>query len=96
MLFFEAIMHQFSSNVLNQVYNDALRTGFSQDNDRAYISGNFFLCINLVACTLQIVVMPQVLTNESMPYLLLLLPVTTLITSSGISILLSTRQEHPR
>ena len=92
MLFYEAVMHQFSSNVLNQVFNDTLRTTITQDNDRAYVSGNFWLAVNGLACSLQILIMPFILTTTTMPYIILTLPVITFLASSGSSSLLGVWQ----
>ena len=96
MLFLEAVMHQFSSNIVNQVFNDALRTGIDQDNDRAYVSGNMFMVVNIAASCLQIIVMPSILTTVTMPYLLLSPPVVTLLTSSGTGVLLTMWRSQQR
>ena len=85
-------MHQFSSNVLNQVFNDTLRTAIREDNDRAYVSGNFWLAVNGLACSLQILIMPFILTTTTMPYIILTLPVITFLVSSGSSSLLGVWQ----
>ena len=75
LLFLEAVLHQGCSNMLNLMFHDGLRQGLAGDSDRATVVGRFFASVNLVACGLQLFVMPRLLSQETLPVALIAIPV---------------------
>ena len=81
LLFVEAIVHQCSANMLNLMFHDGLRMGITEASYRAIIVGRFFATVNLTACLLQCFVLPRILSPTSLPYVLIMVPMTLLLIS---------------
>ena len=81
LLFIEAIVHQCSANMLNLMFHDGLRMGITEASYRAVIVGRFFAIVNLTACLLQCLVLPRILSPASLPYILIMVPMTLLFIS---------------
>ena len=81
LLFIEAIVHQCSANMLNLMFHDGLRMGITEASYRAVIVGRFFATVNLTACLLQCFVLPRILSPTSLPYVLIMVPMTLLLIS---------------
>jgi len=75
LLFFEAILHQACSNMLNLMFHDGLRKGIVEDSDRAALVGRFFAYVNIAACLLTTFVMPRILSHSTLPKFLLAIPI---------------------
>lgn len=71
----EAVLHQACSNLLNLIFHDGVRHRLSDDGARATLVGRFFAFVNIVACGLQLFVMPKLLSHESLPFFLFVIPV---------------------
>jgi hypothetical protein len=78
LLFVEALVHQACSNMLNMMFHDGLRLGVPLDSERAVLVGRFFASVNIAACVLQIVVMPSVLSQSTLPQVLSAIPLIVL------------------
>ena len=74
-LFLEAVLHQGCSNMLNLTFHDGLRHNLTEDTERATLVGRFFTFVNLVACALQLFVLPKLLNRDSLPSFLIIIPV---------------------
>jgi hypothetical protein len=75
LLVLEALAHQFCSNMLNIMFYDGLRKEVPQDDIRAVLVGRFFAMVNLSACLLQCFVLPKVLSQRTLPYMLIFIPI---------------------
>ena len=82
LLFFEAIMHQACSNMLNLLFHDGLRRSVAKDAARAVIVGRFFASVNISACLLQCFVMPRILSHRTLPLFIKVIPVIVLCATS--------------
>jgi ATP/ADP translocase len=79
-LFFEAITHQICTNMLNIMFHNSLRAE-SMDNElKAKLVGRFFATVSVVSCGLQCFVLPTMLTQQSLPRVLMYLPCTVFAT----------------
>jgi ATP/ADP translocase len=79
-LFFEAITHQTCTNMLNIMFHNSLRAE-SMDNElKAKLVGRFFATVSVVSCGLQCFVLPTMLTQQSLPRMLMYLPCTVFAT----------------
>ena len=74
----EALGHQATSAILLHMFHEALRVLLATDDAKAYATGNLFMAVNVVACSLQMVVMPSLLSGDSMPYVLMAVPLVVL------------------
>jgi TLC ATP/ADP transporter len=82
LLFLEAILHQACSNMLNLMFHDGLRKSVTDDSSRAALVGRFFASVNIVACFLQVVVMPRVLSHKTLPMFIKVVPILVLLATS--------------
>ena len=84
-LFYEAILHQASGNMLNFMFHEGLRMyGGDEVTRKADLSGQFFAYVNIFACGLQIIVMPYLLTFDTLPVALVLIPLLTIVATSAL------------
>lgn len=75
MLFAEALIHQVCANMLNLMFHDGLRFSIPDDRERATVVGRFFATVNVTACIFQCFFLPIILSQSSLPYVLILIPV---------------------
>ena len=75
MLFAEALIHQVCANMLNLMFHDGLRFSIPDDRERATLVGRFFATVNVTACIFQCFFLPIILSQSSLPYVLILIPV---------------------
>lgn len=75
MLFAEALIHQVCANMLNLMFHDGLRFSMPDDRERATLVGRFFATVNVTACIFQCFFLPIILSQSSLPYVLILIPV---------------------
>ena len=75
MLFAEALIHQVCANMLNLMFHDGLRFSIPNDRERATVVGRFFATVNVTACIFQCFFLPIILSQSSLPYVLILIPV---------------------
>lgn len=78
-LFFEAIIHQLCANMLNITFHDGLRKSIPDSSLRAVVVGRFFASVNTIACVLQCFVLPYLLSHQTLPQFLLIIPIIVLI-----------------
>ena len=74
LLFLEALGHQSCATMLNMMFHDGLRTGVPNDSERAVLVGRFFAAVSISSCTLQIFVMPRVLSQTTLHKVLSSIP----------------------
>lgn len=79
LLFFEALTHQTTTNHLNLMFHNGLRTATIPDDFKAKLVGRFFATVNITACLLQCFVLPIVLSQATLPKVLRKLPFIVLI-----------------
>jgi hypothetical protein len=60
------------------MFHDGLRLGVPLDSERAVLVGRFFASVNIAACVLQIVIMPSVLSQSTLPQVLSAIPLIVL------------------
>jgi hypothetical protein len=80
LLLLEAIFHQSASNMLNIQFHDTLRTNILDDNTRILLVSNFFMTCNFFVCLMQMFIAPKFLTIKTLPYFLVFIPITILLT----------------
>jgi hypothetical protein len=73
-LFYEALSHQFCSNMLNLMFHNALRSSTHSNEVKAKLVGRFFAVVNVSASLLQCFVFPLFLNQATLPYILRYLP----------------------
>jgi hypothetical protein len=78
-LFFEAIIHQLCGNMLNITFHDGLRKSIPDSSLRAVVVGRFFASVNTIACVLQCFVLPHILSHQSLPQFLMIIPIIVLL-----------------
>lgn len=78
-LFFEALIRQFCGNMLNIIFHDGLRQRIPDSSLRAVVVGRFFATVNTIASVLQCFVLPYLLSRESLPQFLMIIPVLVLL-----------------
>lgn len=74
LLFFEAITHQTCTNMLNIMFHNGLRYSTMADTFKAKLVGRFFATVNIMACLLQVFLLPIVLSQPTLPKVLKWLP----------------------
>eukprot|EP01038_Epipyxis_sp_PR26KG_P006551 gene6551-8998_t len=74
LLFAEAITHQLCTNMLNLMFHNGLRKEILDDSIRAVLVGRFFATVNIASCTLQLVILPHILSQSSLPVVLKYIP----------------------
>lgn len=96
LLVVEAVVHQSCSNMLNIMFYDGLRHVVTVDDTRAVLVGRFFATVNFSSCLLQFFVMPYILTQKTLPTVMMYIPIlvccVTALCSMGpslISVMLS-------
>lgn len=91
LLVVEAVVHQSCSNMLNIMFYDGLRHVITADDTRAVLVGRFFATVNFSSCLLQFFVVPYVLTQKTLPTVMMYIPVlvclATALCSAGPSLL---------
>jgi hypothetical protein len=76
-LFYEAITHQFCSNMLNLMFHNGLRSSTESgkgEGSKAKIVGRFFATVNVIASLLKLFFFPMVLSQATLPYVLRYIP----------------------
>jgi hypothetical protein len=74
LLLLESVMHQATSATCLHMFHESLRVLLHSDGAKAFVTSNFFMTVNIVACTVQMLVMPKLLSGRNMPYVLLFIP----------------------
>lgn len=85
LLFVEALIHQFTSNMLNLMFHDGLRKDIAENGFRAVIVGRFFACVNFSSCVLQCFVIPKILSHSTLPLVILAVPLLIFLMSSLVA-----------
>ena len=95
-LVIEAVIHQCCSNMLNIMFYDSIRINITDNNIRAMLIGRFFAFVNMFACILQCFIIPYILSQKTLPTILIYIPIiiciiTTLcaLSPSLIAVMLS-------
>lgn len=73
-LFLEAVTHQMCTNMLNMTFHNGLRSSALANDIKAKMVGRFFAAVNVASCAMQIFVLPAVLSQESLPRVLQVMP----------------------
>ena len=81
LLLAEAVIHQFSSNMLNLMFHDGLRLNVADDSRRAVVVGRFFAVVNVLSCFIQCLVLPVLLSSQSLPHLMCSIPTVVALLS---------------
>lgn len=96
LLYIEAIAHQSCSNMLNMMFHEMLRRNITESSERAVVVGHFFATVNATACGLQLFILPLIISQRTLPVLLLSIPllitlfiVIAYFQSSSITIMLA-------
>lgn len=74
LLFFEAITHQVCTNMLNIMFHNSLRFSPMDSALKAKLVGRFFATVSIVSCGLQCFVLPTILSQSTLPRVLMYLP----------------------
>lgn len=80
LLFCEALIHQLCGNMLNITFHDGLRKSIPDSSVRAVVVGRFFATVNSIACILQIFALPYLLSHQSLPTFLKIIPLLVMVT----------------
>jgi len=81
LLYVEAVCHQLVTNTLNLMFHEALRENIADNAARAVAVGRFFASVNVASCTLQIFVLPSILSTATLPQVLRGMPALLLFTT---------------
>lgn len=73
-LFFEAVTHQFCSNMLNLMFHNGLRHSTEMNEIKAKMVGRFFATVNVIASLLQCFFFPLIMSPTTLPTIMRYLP----------------------
>ena len=86
LLVIEAVVHQSCSNMLNIMFYDGLRHVVTVDDTRAVLVGRFFATVNFSSCLLQFFVVPYVLTQKTLPTVMMYIPILVCLCTALCSV----------
>lgn len=86
LLVIEAVVHQSCSNMLNIMFYDGLRYAIAADDTRAVLVGRFFATVNFSSCLLQFFVVPYILSQKTLPSVMMYIPILVCLSTALCSV----------